>query len=468
MQKLLESIYSKLPPPLQNVAISAYGYLWKNRRLGGIFHEELKLCHERENYSNEEWEIYQTNWLRKLLIHSIQTVPYYKQLFSALKLDEAALEKFTLNDLPLLPVLEKSTYRELGTTEMLSSKITPGGDFFASSGSTGTPTKTYYSKPMHQKYFAIFEARVNNWAKIDYTTPRGTFGPRRIIPDYELKGPFYRYNAAEKQVYFSAFHISPASVKNYLEGMIKHRVEYMTGYGMSNFILARFIEEAGLKAPKLKGVLTSSEKLTQEMRDTFRRVYQCETFDSYNGVEACNLVSECEHGRLHIVPDMGITEIIDKDGKPCQPGETGEVIATGFLNFDQPLIRYRMGDLITLSKTQSCPCGRNMPVVEEIVGRIMDTVICEDGREIVSFYRVFTNIMSIVESQVVQKSLKEFEINIVLVKPLSLEEEGIMRQRFHSQVGEVALKINVVPTIPRGPNGKFKSVISHVKRSIPQ
>jgi len=99
MQKLLEFIYSKLPLSLQNVAISAYGYLWKNRRLGGIFKEELKLCHERENYSNEEWEIYQTYWLRKLLIHSSQTVPYYKQLFSKIKHNEGLLEKFTLNDL---------------------------------------------------------------------------------------------------------------------------------------------------------------------------------------------------------------------------------------------------------------------------------------------------------------------------------------------------------------------------------
>ncbi len=466
MQNLLESIYHKLPVFFQNIAISAYGYIWKNRRLGGVFKEELEQCRKREYYSDEQWNEYQIQWLRSLLVHANQNVPYYKRLFSELGLDETKLKHFTLNDLFLLPILEKSTYRELGATEMLSVKPTPGGSFFPSSGSTGTPTKTYYSKPMHQKYFAVFEARVNNWAGIDYKTPRGTFGPRRIVPDYELNGPFYRYNSAEKQVYFSAFHITPETVNNYLEGIKKYKVEYMTGYCMSNFFLARFIEEAGLEAPKLKGVLTSSEKLTQEMRDTFRRVYKCETFDSYNGVEACNLVSECEYGRLHIIPDIGITEIIGKDGMLCQPGETGEVIATGFLNFDQPLIRYRMGDLLTLSNDQTCPCGRHMPIVEEIVGRLMDTVICEDGREIVSFYRVFSSTMSIVEGQVVQKSLKDFEMNVVLVRALTAEEEALIRQRFYSQVGKANLVINVVSSIPRGPNGKFKSVISHVKRNL--
>jgi phenylacetate-CoA ligase len=234
---------------------------------------------------------------------------------------------------------------------------------------------------------------------------------------------------------------------------------------MSNYIMARFIEESGLKAPKLRAVLTSSEKLTPEMRDTFRRVYQCETFDSYNGVEACNLISECEYHNLHIVPDVGFTELIKEDGSPCQPGETGHVIATGFINFDQPLIRYRMGDLLTLSKNQTCQCGRSMPVVEEIVGRIMDTVITEDGREMVSFYRVFSNNTSIMESQVVQHTLTKFDINLVVNKVMPEHEKEGLLTKLRSQLGDHAeVTLNFLDTIPRGANGKFKSVISHIKR----
>jgi phenylacetate-CoA ligase len=318
---------------------------------------------------------------------------------------------------------------------------------------------------MHQTYFAIFEARVNNWAGIDYKTPRGTFGPRRIVMDPNSKGPFYRYNYTEKQTYFSAFHISAKNIANYLHGLTKYKAEYMTGYCMSNFILARFIEESGMKAPKLKAVLTSSEKLTVEMRDTFRRVYGCETFDSYNGVEACNLVSECEYHSLHIVPDVGYTEIINSNGEPCQPGETGQVVATGFLNFDQPLIRYKMGDLLTLSKNQNCKCGRNMPVVEEIVGRIMDTVITYDMREMVSFYRVFSNNTSIMESQVIQHTLYDFDVNLLVNKPLSNKEKEIVMNKLYSQLGEKSvIRLNFVNEIQRGANGKFKSVISHVNR----
>ena len=77
------------------------------------------------------------------------------------------------------------------------------------------------------------------------------------------------------------------------------------------------------------------------------------------------------------------------------PGETGEVYSTGLLNFDQPLIRYRIGDMVKLAENQQTLCGRNMPVIEEIVGRVEDTVIGRDGREMVRFHGIFINLPSV-------------------------------------------------------------------------
>lgn len=463
MKKILEGIYFKLPLFLQNYAITAFGYHWYDRRFGGIFKEEVKKCKERELYKIEEWNDYQETILRNLLIHSYQTVPYYKNLFNSLSLNENDLKDFTISKLSSLPLLEKDTFRLLGSTDLISAKREPKGEFYASSGSTGTPTETLFSLKMHQKYFAIYESRVNNWAGLNYKMPRGMIGGRRIIKKGIYKGPFYRYNAIEKQVYFSAYHISATTVENYLEGMRKHNIEYMTGYAMSNYILARFIEKMGLEAPKLKAVKTSSEKLTQEMRDTFERVYGCKTYDAYNGVEACNLISECEQGKLHIVPDVGIVEVLDKKGNPCLPGEIGEVISTGLLNFDQPLIRYRMGDFVKLSKDQSCNCGRNMIIVDEIIGRMEDVVIGSDGREMVRFHSIFINIKPIVASQVIQHTLKNFEIKIVVSEPLTDEDFKLIKTRMESQLGEIDLRISIVNSIPRGSNGKFKAVVSHLK-----
>jgi len=459
----LNKLYHKLPTVLQNLGISLFGLHWYNRRFGGIFQQEYEKCKAREYNTVDEWTHYQTIELRKLLLHCFDTVPYYSGLFKEKDITRDALNKFTLIDLPKIPFLEKDVFRNLGTTQLLSESLEYPFEYYSSSGSTGTPTKTMYSKKMHQKYFAMFETYINNWASIDYKVPRGVIGGRRIILDGDDKGPFYRYNFIEKQTYFSAYHISEDTAQNYLDGMLKNKVEYMTGYASANYFLARFIEKAGLKAPKLKAVLTSSEKLTDEMRDTFRRVYGCEAFDSYNGVECCNLISECEEGSLHIVPDVGIVEILNSDGSMTNPGKIGEVVSTGLLNYNQPLIRYRMGDLVKISENQECKCGRNMLIVDEIVGRIEDTITGPDGRQMVRFHGIFIGIIDIIESQVIQHEIDKFEIRLVLEKPLSSNELDLLRKRMKSQLGTIDLIINTVKEIPRNPNGKFKSVVSLVK-----
>jgi phenylacetate-CoA ligase len=461
----LDKLYSKSPVWLQNLGVSLYGYKWQRRRFGGIFNTESALFKNREQYSLQQWEDYQLAALRKLLLHSFETVPFYNKKYTDAGFDIHRLRNFELGDLQYLPCLEKAELRNFGSSTLLSSKREQGGEFHSSSGSTGTPVQILFSYGMHQRLSAAVETRIKNWAGLSRFDARGMIGGRRVVNDGVSGGPFYRYNLFEKQVYFSAYHIAASNAGDYLNGIKKYDLQYMTGYAMSNFFLARFIEEMNLKAPPLKAVITSSEKLTPEMRETFKRVYQCKTFDSYSGVEACGLISECEFGGLHISPDVGIFEIIKEDGSPCKPGEEGEVVSTGFLNYDQPLIRYRIGDMVKLSTQQNCSCGRKMPLVDEIVGRIEDTVIGKDGRELVRFHGIFINLNSIVEGQIIQHTLDDFEIKVVLTNELTRQQKDIITKRMFSQLGEVKLAIHEVPFIARNQNGKFKAVISNVKRN---
>lgn len=458
---LTDRIYKYMPVFIQNIGISLYGFKWKKRRFGGVFKSEYKEYVNREKYTPIDWKNYQEEQLRNLLKHAVSSVPYYKNKFKSFL---EKLNSIKLEDLNQLPILEKNSVRVLGQTELISDKLEPNGEYYASSGSSGTPTKILFSSTMHQKWSAAFEARIRNWAGLSIKDARGMIGGRRIISEANASAPFYRYNFFEKQVYFSAYHIAPTHASNYVEGMVKHHIKYMTGYAMSNYILARFIEKQNIKAPQLKAVITSSEKLTTEMRNTLERVYQCKVYDSYSGVEACGLISECEHGTLHISPDVGIIEIIKEDGTYAKPGETGEAICTGFLNYDQPLIRYRIGDLIKLSKNQTCKCGRQMPCVDEIVGRLEDVVVGTDGREMVRFHGIFINIPKIIEAQVIQHTLTDFEIKIVSNGNLSGQEIDTIKNRMKSQLGDIEIKINQVESLPRETNGKLKAVISHVKK----
>lgn len=459
----LQSIYGKMPVVLQNVTVSLYGYRWKRRRFGGVFESELKKSKEREKLSTHQWQSYQTDQLRRLLVHAFDTVPYYKDSFSAAGWNRSRLGAIQLDELSRVPLLHKQDLRKFGTTKLISARRERGGEFFASSGSTGTPTQILFSEAMHQRWSAGFEARVRHWAGVDRFTPRGMIGGRRVVPDGKASPPYYRYNAFEKQVYFSAYHISPQSAQDYVEGMKRFGTQYMTGYAMSNYFLARFIRDAGIVAPVLKAVITSSEKLTDQMRMTFKEVYNCQTFDSWSGVEACGLVSECEFGSLHISPDLGIIELLDEKGIPVMPGEEGEVFCTGLINFDQPLIRYRIGDRMRLG-VGHCPCGREMPIIKEIIGRLEDTVIGKDGREIVRFHGIFVNLPNLVEAQVIQETLDLLRIKVVTTGKWTEAEEATIRSRVLSQLGEIIVHIEQVDSIPLSSNGKFKAVISKVIR----
>jgi phenylacetate-CoA ligase len=459
---MINKIYSRLPISIQNFVVSAYGYKWKKRRFGGIFNKELIKFRERDFFSNTQWVEYQEIHLSKLLSHAYDSVPYYRKTLGAIGFLKPDMENFKMENLNKLPFLEKNDLRLFGKSSLISELKEAGGEFYSSSGTTGTPTSILFSKKMHQRWSAAFEARIRNWAGLSINNPRGMIGGRRVVMGSKSKFPLYRYNSIEKQVYFSAYHISPHTTKNYLQGIQKHKVDYMTGYAVSNFTLAKFIKNAGLKAPKLKAVITSSEKLTKEMRDTFLEVYGCKTFDSYSGVEACGLISECENGKLHVSPDVGIIEIIKEDGSAAKPGEVGEAICTGLLNFDQPLIRYRIGDLLKLSDDQTCQCGRNMPVIEEIIGRIEDVIIGKDGREMVRFHGLYIDLPNIVEGQVIQHSINEFELMIVASVALSNKEKEILLLRMQSQLGDITLKITELDQIPRSENGKVKAVISYV------
>jgi phenylacetate-CoA ligase len=244
--------------------------------------------------------------------------------------------------------------------------------------------------------------------------------------------------------------------------MKKYGIEYMNGYAVSNYLLALFIKKNNIQAPKLKAVITSSEKLTPEMRTVFQEVYQCKTYDSWSGVEACALVSECEHGSLHISEDVGLLEILDEYGNEVSEGETGEVVCTGFLNYDQPLIRYRIGDRMTKGKG-SCACGRNMPIIKDIDGRMEDVIKGVDGRQMVRFHGLFIGIPSIESAQVIQHTIHHIEIKIQNEIALTIPEIELIKTRLESQLGTMSVDVNQHQKIEQTANGKFKAVISMIK-----
>lgn len=93
----------------------------------------------------------------------------------------------------------------------------------------------------------------------------------------------------------------------------------------------------------------------------------------------CNFAGQTEVSNdLHFMaPDVLYPELIDPDSgdlKPWQEGETGELVLTHLCKEAQPLVRFRTGDIITLTGTGKAACGRTVPRFR-VVGRSDDMVV---------------------------------------------------------------------------------------------
>jgi len=461
MASLIDRVRWSLPVWAQNLGVTIYGMAWRHRRLGGVFKDEVKRFRAREGYSEEQWHDYMERELQALLVAAYERVPLWRERLS--EFGPERLRRFHLEDLTRLEFLDKETLRTAGRQAEREGHW-PVLHTYLSSGSTGTPIAVHFSTRMHQVWSATYEVRCRGWAGLSHADSRAMIGGRLVVPPWTNRPPYWRVNYAERQLYMSAFHISPGTAPSYMQALCDFRPDYLVGYASSHFFLARFALEQGLRAPRPKAVLTSSEKLTQEMRETIERVYGCPVFDAWSGVEACSLASECEHHRLHVSPDVGIVEILDTSGRPCPPGVVGEVVCTGLLNRDQPLIRYRIGDMAAWS-TRPCPCGRRMPVIEDLVGRVEDVVIGMDGRETVRFHGLFVGLPGIRMGQVVQESLEDITVRVITDEAFSEAAAEEIRTRVRQRLGPVNVCVVPVGELERTSGGKVRAVISKVRRT---
>jgi phenylacetate-CoA ligase len=145
----------------------------------------------------------------------------------------------------------------------------------------------------------------------------------------------------------------------------------------------------------------------------------------------------------------------------------GRVVVTDLVNRAMPLIRYEVGDLATV-RSGPCACGRSLPRLGAVHGRITDILRTPDGRKIsgISVLDTFMiHIPGIKQAQIVQD-----EIDHLLLRVLPDAAFGPpTRARLAETVREVfgsAMRhdVEIVDAIPRTPRGKFQFTVSLLER----
>lgn len=460
--RALDRLYRRLPVPLQHAAVTAFGWRWKRLRFGGIYRQAVREFTSRTRLSPEEWRRYQTRELRALLALAVARVPHYKDAYAGLGLTEGRIARFTLEDLPALPPLSKETVR--ANPEALVVGGRPAARrlaVFPTSGSTGTPVRTYRMAQDLQRSMALREVRSCLPAGVSFAQRRATFGGRLVVPRPDAAPPFHRFNHFEQQAYFSAFHLSPDRAPHYVGALHRHRVRWMTGYAHCFVELGRMMLDQRLPPPaSVRAILTVGEALTEEGREIIRRAFSCPVYQEYGMVEDVVFACEGPDQRMRVSPDAGVLELVDAAGRAVAPGEPGDVLGTGFTNRSQILIRYRVGD-VGVMDTRPDPLGLGRPILAQIVGRQEQLVVGPDGRRSVRFDWLFRELPEVLEAQVIQEAVGRLRIRVVAPGGLSERTAQAIRRRTQDRMtDEVTVDVERVASIPRTAAGKILAVVS--------
>lgn len=110
-------------------------------------------------------------------------------------------------------------------------------------------------------------------------------------------------------------------------------------------------------------VWTGGETLSGAVRRCVEEALDCTVRNSYGASEFLPIAWECDEGCLHVNADWVILEPVDERGRPVPAGEPSySTLLTNLANHAQPLIRYDLGDQITV-RQEPCACGCTLPVI---------------------------------------------------------------------------------------------------------
>ena len=187
-------------------------------------------------------------------------------------------------------------------------------------------------------------------------------------------------------------------------------------------LLANELMKNSLKInPKL--LYSYAEILYPDIKHYLEKSFQCQVHEIYQGSEGCYALT-CSQGNLHINEDMVLLELFDENGKPTKKGEPCyKLLVTDLHKKSQPIIRYELNDIITLSK-EKCSCGSNFRVIENIQGRADDMFwgLLKNSRKPHFIFQDFIAraIISVSEDieeyQAIQHSYTDITINVQLRK----------------------------------------------------
>lgn len=456
----LLKLYYHLPLSGRTLAASVRGLYLRSWRYGADTEQKVEEALERESWSPKRWETWQEDRLAFVLRRAASQVPYYREMWAARR-HNGDMSSFEV--LANWPILEKETLRQSPSCFVADECNVRKMFREHTSGTSAKPLDLWWSRSTVREWYALFEARSRRWYGVSRHDRWGMFGGQLVTPIEQRRPPFWVWNAGLNQLYLSTYHLAPDLIPAYLNALSSYRVTYLVGYTSALYALALESLRLGRNDIQMKVVVTNAEPLFDYQRETIAEAFRCSVRQTYGMAEIVAGASECSFGNLHHWPEVGIIEI---DAAQNSDGaHVGDFICSGLLNADMPLIRYRVGDRGSLSN-DSCACGRTLPIMRSIEGRIDDVLYTTDGRPIGRLDPVFKGNLPIREAQIIQETLKQIRVRFVRAPGYSPQSAYSLVRELKKRLGPVEVVLEEVTEVPRTSNGKFRAVICNLPAEL--
>jgi phenylacetate-CoA ligase len=422
-------------------------------------------------------ELEQSQYLEREAIEALQMVkltallqkahthcPWFTRLIDHAGIDLYRDHPLTMEELRSLPTMDKQLATKQGS-DMVWQGV-PGGSYpYNTGGSSGEPLRFRFGR-WRQASDAAGRMRARRWWGVEV-------GEREVYlwgAPVELKKTDRIKTFRDRlfnQLVLNAFEMSPANMDAYIDAILRYQPSCIYGYASSIALLAAHAREKNksLRMRSLKVVCTTGEPIYPHQRELLQEVFGVPVANEFGSRDIGFTAHEAPGGAMLLMSESIILEVLDADGTPVAPGVTGEAVMTGLCSEAQPFVRYRTGDMVTLS-TEVDPGGRGLHVIADVAGRNTDFVVRPDGT-IMHALAVIYEIRDkpgVGEFKFIQHDINNCEVQVVSGDDW---QEGVSRESLvrdlKARLGQgVNIEIRLVDHIPPEASGKYRYVVSRV------
>ncbi len=441
----LLKLYEAAPQPVKSLAGWAYRAIPSSLRYGPAYTRFQHEARDVETWDEETIQRYQIAALQASLM-AASKAPYYAERFHADPSKFESLEQ--LADYPLLTKQDLILQRE--------QMVNPHFDarqrlYITTGGSSGVPVGFYLHKGVSRpKEQAYLEAQ---WSRRGYRVGDRMAVIRGGVTSSKASGGISYFDATRNWLILSSYHLTLERLPEYVAALNQFRPQHLHAYPSAALILARGLEQTGLKLDfKLTSLLCGSEKLTAQSQQYLEQFFGAKVFHWYGHSERVVLAAQGRtSNHLHFWPTYGFVEFGEPDGEGNR-----EIIGTSFHNHVMPLIRYRTGDYAKVADR----------AVLEIVGRDYEFLVSATGRRIsltaVNMHdHIFDGLLAV---QFFQEHPGVVECRFQPGPQWQGSRDEVMRAALLKKLGDdFTLTLQQVPEVEKSSAGKHKWLVSKLK-----